>query len=146
MPSDQSRRSSHIYIDGMSPQEIIDLSDEHLAALIAVGPIVFRAGSADVLGQVKLGTDTLIIELAQIDGGGEGVLLSLSLVAEAFARQRGIGAIEWIVHAVNCAAPNLKLRRVLEKRGFVVRNLSGIGAAYHLRQDTPGLASSATRR
>lgn len=130
----------------MSPREIVDLSDEHVAALIAIGPIVFKAGSADVLGQVRLGEDVLIIELAQIEGGGEGVLLSLSLLAEAFARRRGIGAIEWIVHAVNCAAPNLKLRRVLEKRGFVVKDLAGIGAAYTLRQVTPAARLSRTFR
>ena len=65
------------------------------------------------------------------------MLLTLSVLAEAFARQRGIGAIEWIVHAVNCAAPNLKLRRVLERRGFVVKDLAGIGAAYYYRQEVP---------
>ena len=69
MSAEQSNRSGPIYIDGMSPNEILELPDEHLAALIAVGPIVFKVGSADVLGQVKLGRDSLMIELAQIDGG-----------------------------------------------------------------------------
>jgi len=98
---------------------------------------VFKVGTANVLGQVRLG-DSLTIELAQIDGGGEGVLLTFSLLAEALARQRGIGAIEWIVHAVSCAKPNLKLRRVLEKRDFVVKELPGIGAAYYYRQEISG--------
>jgi|RhiMethySRZTD1v2_1073278.scaffolds.fasta_scaffold236327_1 hypothetical protein len=54
--------------------------------------------------------------------------------AEALARQRGIGAIEWIVHDVSCAKPNLKLRRVLERRGFIVKDLLDIGAVYYYRQ------------
>jgi len=35
------------------------------------------------------------------------------------------------VHAVSCAKPNLKLRRVLDRRGFVVREIPGFGEAYH---------------
>ena len=137
MSSKVSKRSQLISIEGLTPKEILELPDDHLAALIAVGPIVFKVGTAEVLGQVRLGSDSLAIELAQIDGGGEGVLLTLSLLAEAFARRRGIGAIEWIVHAIDCANPNLKLRRVLERRGFVVKDLPDIGAAYYKRQEVP---------
>jgi len=61
----------------LTTREILELPDEHLAALIAVGPMVFKVGTADVLGQVRLGSDSWRIELAQIDGGGEGVLLTL---------------------------------------------------------------------
>jgi len=43
-----------------------------------------------------------------------------------------IVSIEGIVHAVSCAKPNLKLRRVLERRGFVVEKIDGVGEAYHL--------------
>ena len=109
----------------LRPQAFLQLPDEDLAALIAVGPMVFKVGTADVLGQMRLGNDRLIIELAHIEGGGEGVLFTLSRLAESFARQRGIGAIEWIVHAVNCAKPNVKLGRVLERRGFVVNDVPG---------------------
>jgi len=45
--------------------------------------------------------------------------------------RRGLSAVEWIVHAVNCARPNPKLRRVLERRGFEVRDIAGIGEAYY---------------
>lgn len=58
--------------------------------------------------------------------------------AEALARQRGIGAIEWIVHAVSCAKPNLKLRRVLERHGLIVKDLPDVGAAYYYRQQISG--------
>jgi len=42
-----------------------------------------------------------------------------------------LSAIEWIVHAVSCAKPNLQLRRVLEGRGFVVKQVEGVGEAYY---------------
>jgi hypothetical protein len=71
-----------------------------------------------------------MIELAQIDGGGEGVLATLWLLAERYARQRRLSFVEWIVHAVACAKPNLKLRALIEKRGFEVRDIVGIGRAY----------------
>jgi hypothetical protein len=82
-----AKRSQPILIEGLRPEEILQLPDEDLAALIAVGPMVFKVGTADVLGQMRLGKDRLNIELAQIVGGGEGVLLTLSRLAEAFARQ-----------------------------------------------------------
>jgi hypothetical protein len=40
--------------------------------------------------------------------------------------------VERIIHAVTCAQPNLKLRRVLECGGFVVENVDGIDEAYYL--------------
>ncbi len=120
-------------IEGLTIDEVLGLPDEHVAALIAVGPIVFRAGSATVLGQLRLSPGSLMIELAQIDGGGEGVLLALWRLAERYARQRELDTVEWVVHAINCAHPNLKLRRLLEKRGFEVRDVEGIGLAYYLR-------------
>jgi hypothetical protein len=80
-----AKRSQPISIEGLTPEEILQLPDEDLRALIAVGPMVFKVGTADVLGQVRFRNDTLMIELAHIDGGGEGVLLTLSRLAAAFA-------------------------------------------------------------
>jgi hypothetical protein len=122
-----------ILIEGLEADEILALPDEHIAALVAVGPVVFRAGSAEILGQIRLHPGSLMIELAQIDGGGEGVLPVLWRLAERFAWQRRLDAVEWVVHAINCAHPNLKLRRFLEKRGFEVRDVDGIGPAYYFR-------------
>jgi len=56
----------------------------------------------------------LIVELGQIDGGGEGVLPTLTSLAQRYAEKRGLRKVEWIIHALNCAEPNLKLRRVME--------------------------------
>jgi hypothetical protein len=88
-------------------------------------------GSAEILGEFRLAEGRLSVEIAQIDGGGEGVLLVLAALAERYARGRGLSHVEWIVHAIDCAKPNLKLRRVLEKRGFVIQDVPDIGAAYY---------------
>jgi hypothetical protein len=69
-------------------------------------PLVFRAGSATILGSFKRYTSRLVIELAQIEGGGEGVLISLAALVKRYATLNGLTEIEWIVHAVTCAKPN----------------------------------------
>jgi hypothetical protein len=67
----------------------------------------------------------------KIEGGGEGVLVSLWSLVHRYARLQRIETVEWIVHAVTCAKPNLKLRRVLHCRGFTVRDIHGNGQAYY---------------
>jgi len=122
-----------VLFEGLSEQQILNLPQEELVKLILVGePLVFRAGSAVLLGSFKIAGDRLVIELAQIEGGGEGVLVSLSSLAKRYARLRKLSGVEWIVHAVTCAKPNLKLQRVLELRGFRIEEIEGIGEAYHL--------------
>jgi hypothetical protein len=90
----------------------------------------FTIGTAEVLGEFRLQPDAVVLELASIDGGGEGVLLSLTSLARRYARSRGLSRIEWIGHAVVCAKQNLKLRRVLDRRGFVVERV-GASLVYH---------------
>ena len=122
-----------IDIEGYTPDEILALPDEQLDALALSGePLIFRAGSAEILGEFQVRDDSLFVELAQIDGGGEGVLPTLTSLAHRYARKRGLGRVEWVVHALNCAEPNLKLRRALERRGFKVREVEGVGTAYYL--------------
>ena len=122
-----------INIEGYTPEEILSLPDDQLEAMVFAGdPIVFRAGSAEILGEFKIKGESLVVELAQIDGGGEGVLPALGSLAQRYARDKGLGRVEWVVHALNCARPNLKLRRVLERRGFIITNVEGIGEAYYL--------------
>jgi hypothetical protein len=130
--TDSIQHRKEVLFEGFSKGEILDLPDEQIEGLVLTGqPIVFRAGSATVLGEFRRDGHRLVIELAQIDGGGEGVLVSLGSLADRYARLHGILAVEWIVHAVTCAKPNLKLRRVLERRGFSVRNIPGMGEAYY---------------
>ncbi len=60
------------------------------------------------------------------------MLVSLSSLARRYAKLRQLSGIEWIVHAVSCAKANLKLKHVLERRGFVVKQIAGVGEAYYL--------------
>jgi hypothetical protein len=53
-------------------------------------------------------------------------------LAKRYVTLRKLSGVEWIDHAVTCAKPNLKLRRVLERRGFVVKNVEGVGEADYL--------------
>jgi hypothetical protein len=119
--------------EGFTEEEILGLSAETVEGLIVLGePLVFRVGSATVLGSFKISSNRLVIELAQIEGGGEGVLVALASLTRRYAALRKLDGTEWIVHAVSCAKPNPKLRTVLERRGFVVEEIAGVGVAYHL--------------
>ena len=121
-----------VLFEGFSEQQILELPRETIEQLVLLGePLVFRAGSATILGSFKITSGRLVIELAQIEGGGEGVLPSLASLTKRYAQLHGLSSVEWIVHAVSCAKPNLKLRRVLERRGFVVEQIESVGEAYH---------------
>ena len=121
-----------ITIEGHTPEELLAALTPEMEPLVFSGdPVVFQAGSARILGQFSLGSDALVVELAHIDGGGEGVLPTLAILAQRYARKRGIGKVEWFVYATHCARPNPKLRRVLERRGFVVREVAGKGPCYY---------------
>lgn len=122
-----------VLFEGFTSEQILSLPKPTIEQLVLLNePIVFRVGSAVVLGRFKAETERLVIELAQIDGGGEGVLPSLASLAKRYAKLNGFAAVEWIVHAVSCARPNLKLRRVLELRGFAVKKIADGSEAYHL--------------
>jgi hypothetical protein len=124
-----------VTIEGLTPEQILALPREELDTLVLCGgPLVFRAGSAQLLGSFRVEGRSLILERAHIDGGGEGVLPMLAALGERYAQREGLAALEWRVHAVRCARPNLKLRRVLERRGFQVRDVPGTGECYHLLQ------------
>ena len=126
-----SRRE--VLIEGWTREELLSLTRDELDALVFCDePVIFRAGSAEILGQFRRADETLTIELGHIEGGGEGVLASLVLLARRYAEREGLSTIEWRVHAVHCANPNLKLQRVLKRRGFRVTSLPGLGECYHL--------------
>ncbi|MGV3721816.1 MAG: hypothetical protein ACO1SX_12965 [Actinomycetota bacterium] len=130
---------SPMLIEGYTVTQILDLPDETLDQLVLTGEaLAFRAGSAEVLGQFRIRDNLLVVELAQIEGGGEGVLPALWALVEKYARQRELDGSEWIVHAVNCAAPNPKLRRILELRGFEIKDVPGVGQAFYYRRRFSG--------
>ena len=124
-------------IEGLTPDEILDLAEGEFEALVLTGePLAFRAGTAEVLGQFEVRGSRLLVELAHLDGGGEGVLPTIASLARRYARKRSLTEIEWLVYATNCAEPNPTLRRVLERRGFVAREVEGKGECYHQIQRT----------
>jgi len=121
-----------ILIEGYTSEEILRLPPEQIEGLVLTGePVIVKAGSAQILVEFRIKGKRLVVELAHIDGGGEGVLLTLWLLAEHYSKGRGLQEIEWIVHALHCANPNPKLRPLLERRGFMVRDVPGIGQAYY---------------
>ncbi|MBM3458418.1 MAG: hypothetical protein FJX77_07800 [Armatimonadetes bacterium] len=126
-------------IEGLSRRALLELDVAEWEELVLHGrPVLFRAGTAEILGQFRRDADLLVLEFAVIEGGGEGVLLSLwNLVGELAARH-GLSGVDWVVHAVHCANPNLRLRRVLERRGFRIREIPGVGPAYTCHQPATG--------
>jgi len=103
-----------VLFEGLTEDEILNLPKPTVEQLILIGePLVFRVGSAVLLGSFQTQANRLVIELAQIEGGGEGVLMSLGSLARRYAILHELSAIEWVVHAVSRAKPNLKLRRLL---------------------------------
>lgn len=125
---------SSLLIEGYTADEILALSNAELDGIVLRDePLVFRAGSANMLGRFRVEDRVLVMELAHVDGGGEGALPALASLARRYAARERLDAIEWLVHAVHCGKPNLKLRRVLERRGFEVRNVAGVGECYFFR-------------
>ncbi len=123
-----------VEMEGASIDEILSWSVEAFDALVLIErPIVVKVGSAEVLGQFSLKSDALVVELAQIDGGGEGVLPAITRVAKRIAELKQVTNIDCVVHAINCAEPNLKLRRHLIKIGFQITDVPGKGEAYYRR-------------
>lgn len=125
--------SCNVTIEGYSADELLSLPDHELDRLLLTeDPIVFSAGTANVLGHFRVHDSVLTVELAHIDGGGEGILQVISAFVERYCRTRCLGEMEWIVHATKCAKPNLRLKRVLGQRGFEIRDVPGIGEVYYL--------------
>jgi hypothetical protein len=122
-----------VTIEGFAPDEILSIPEKDLDEWVfSASPIVFRAGSADVLGQFQVVDSRMTAELAHIDGGGEGVLPTITMVLRRIAERRGLKEIEWLVYATNCARPNPKLRRVLERSGYKVEADDKRGDLYRL--------------
>lgn len=120
---------------GLSYEAILKLPVQQIEQLVLTGePIIFAAGTARILGEFRRSSDRLHVTLAQIESGGEGVLPALTVLVEKFARSRSLKAVEWVVHAVHCAKPNLKLKRVLERRGFVIKEVEGTTAYYYYQE------------
>jgi len=118
-------------VEGISVDELTQMPRADQDALFLNDiPIVFNLGSGKILGRFGIADRTLRVEVAHIDGGGEGVLRAFAAGCRKIALQRGVRKVDWIVHAATCAAPNQRLQQVLEARGFVVEDVPGVGLAY----------------
>jgi hypothetical protein len=130
---------SKALIEGYPAEQLPDaLSPELLADVLSGRSIVARAGSAKILLSAEIKVDILRVHLAHIDGGGEGVLPALMAVFVRVARSREATAVEWFVHATNCAKPNPRLRPILERRGFSIVEASDGTTHYFRRDELPG--------
>ncbi|MFV1884054.1 MAG: hypothetical protein ACMZ7B_06185 [Balneola sp.] len=126
-----------IKIEGELVDEILKWSESEFDQLVLINkPIVINIGSGEVLGQFTvMDENTLVIELAQIDGGGEGIIPVINKIAKHISKLKKLDSMEYIVHAINCAKPNLKLRALLEKAGFSIKEVYGKGEVYYKKID-----------
>ena len=121
-----------VRIEGLTADEVLALPPDDLDELIFVGrPVVVHVGTAEILAECHRRGPALVVDLAHIDGGGEGALPTVVTFVTRFAVARGFARIEWLVRATNCAEPNLKLRRVLIRKGFEKRSLPEFGECYY---------------
>ncbi|MES2734043.1 MAG: hypothetical protein V4714_20005 [Bacteroidota bacterium] len=123
-----------ILIEGYTTDEILQMLEEEIDTLAFIGkPIIFKSGSAEILGKLHLEPDYLIFELAQINGKEEVVLPSLWTLIDRFARLHHLKRVDWIVHAIHCFNPNFKLCFLLEKKGFTVQTIPDFGEVYYYK-------------
>ena len=128
-------KSRPLLIEGLTPSEIISLDDLEGYA-IAGKPIVFSVGEARVLAEFSKSGEVLKVDIAVVENGGEGVLPALIDTIEKAALARKFSAIEWSVFARNCAQPNPKLMRVLERIGFEISQADDGPEIYWQRRST----------
>jgi hypothetical protein len=88
-----------VLLEGYTIEEILALPGEQLQSIVLRDePVVFKAGSASLLGRFKVEEDTLVMELAHVDGGGEGALPTLAALAGRYAARQGLRHVEWRVN------------------------------------------------
>ena len=79
-----------VLIEGFTADEVLAFTNDQLSQFVSCDqPVVFRIGSAEILGKFERNADSLILELAYIDGGGEGALPTLGALAARFANREG---------------------------------------------------------
>ena len=124
---------STLKIEGYTSKELEALigSTEFETLIFTNKPVVLNAGSAEILGQFHKEANELHIDLAHIDGGGEGVLISINSLARKYAITKKLQAINWYVNATNCAQPNPKLQRLLKLKKYQIRTFPNKGSVFY---------------
>ncbi len=115
---------SELKIEGYTTKELENLveTNDFETLIFSNTPVVINAGSAEILAQFHKENNELHIDLAHIDGGGEGVLISINSLARKYAIKKNYIAINWYVNATNCANPNPKLQRILKLKNYKVKS------------------------
>jgi len=98
-------------------------------------PVVFNAGSSEILAQFHKEVNEMHIDLSHIDGGGEGILISIKSLSKKYALRNNIETIHWYVHATNCAKPNPKLLRILKLKKYEIKTFEGRGKVYYKKEN-----------
>lgn len=108
-----------IRLEGVTLEELRALSPEDQDALVPFGrAVTFHLGSANILAEFVERDGGLVVNLAHIDGGGEGVLLALWKLILGWAKARHRPFVRWNVFAATCADPNPRLLEFLRTNGF----------------------------
>lgn len=111
---------SELEIAGLPLSQLRGMAADDLDGLMAFGrPISFDLGSASILAEFNRSGEVLLVNLAHIDGGGEGVLVVLWTLIRRYAAERVYAAIRWNIHAATCANPNPRLQKFLRRREFI---------------------------
>lgn len=123
-------------IEGVTLDELKSMPAEEVDILLRFGrPITFHMGSANILAEFNTTGDELLVNLAHIDGGGEGVLALLWKAIMGYAAERNYRVIQWNIHALTCANPNPRLQQFLRGRGFTEIDHEVHGRVLMLRQE-----------
>ncbi len=123
-------------VEGVSLRALKTLRKDEQDALLAFGnPITFRIGTANILAEFNRSDRELIVNLAHIDGGGEGVLVLLWKAVRTYAANRGYMSVQWHVHALTCVRPNPRLQHFLRLRGFAEVDHEVYGHIFALREN-----------
>lgn len=124
-----------IRIEGYTLDDILQFPVEELLEYVeSSAPVIVAIGSAEVLCEFRIQNGTLVAVMAHIDGGGEGVLRAAHRLLADTAYRMGCTDLKLVATAVNCAEPNLKLRRLLERLNFGVESTEEYGEAYVLNE------------
>ena len=125
-------------IEDISLKTLKGLPKDEQDALLAFGrPITFRIGTANILAEFNRTDQELSVNLAHIDGGGEGVLVLLWKAVQNYAADRGYNAIYWHIHALTCVRPNQRLQQFLRRKGFVEIDHEVYGQIFVLKETVP---------
>ena len=77
----------------------------------------------------------MVAELSRIEAGAERTFPPLWRLAGQLAVWLALSGVEWFVDPACCDQGHLKMRKILESRGFEVKEVAGRGQVYHFSYD-----------